>query len=91
MASSHDGGRVSLEVFHGSDRGGVAAIEAAWPQLGHDDRDIRYAARLAIENQQLSLWQGRVFAEADPRRVIYATMALARHGEPTLAEHLTFP
>ena len=80
--------RHSLEVFHGSDRGGVAAIEAAWPQLGHDDRDIRYAARLAIENQQLSLWQGRVFAEADPRRVIYATMALARHGEPTLASRV---
>jgi len=76
--------RHSLERFHGSDKGGRAAIGEAWPHLGHEDRNIRYAARLAIENQDLKLWQDKVFAEENPRTVIYATIALCRHGEESL-------
>lgn len=77
--------RHSLERFHGSDGGGSAAIEEAWAHLAHDDRSIRYAARLAIENQDLALWQDRVFAESNPRAVIHATLALCRHGPRTLS------
>lgn len=77
--------RHSLESFHGSNRGGVAAIETAWPHLAHADRNIRYAARLAIESQDLDLWRERVFAETKPRALIHATIALCRHGEKALS------
>ena len=77
--------RHSLEQFHGSADGGIAAIKQAWPHLSHADRTIRYAARLAIENQELNLWQDRVFAESDARAVIHASIALCRHGEKPLA------
>ena len=80
--------RHSLERFHGSDEGGSKAIEAAWPHLTHDDRNIRYAARLAIENQALSLWQNRVLAEKSPRALIYGAIALARHAEPAVQRPL---
>lgn len=77
--------RHSLEKFHGSKAWGTEAVTTAWPYLGHDDRNIRYAARLAIENQDLDLWQDRVLAETDPRRLIYGIIALARHGKPDLS------
>lgn len=77
--------RHSLEKLHGNNKGGKDAIEAAWPHLAHEDRNIRYAARLAIESQDLALWQDRVLSETEPRRVIYATIALCRHGEPDLS------
>ena len=80
--------RHSLEEFHGSNQGGLKAIEKAWPYLSHADRNLRYAARLAIENQDLSLWQERVFSEQDPRGIIYGAIALARHGEKTLSGRL---
>jgi putative heme-binding domain-containing protein len=77
--------RHSLEAFHGNNRGGTAAIEKAWPYLSHADRNIRYAARLAIENQDIALWQDKAFAESDPRGAIYAAIALCRHGEKSLS------
>jgi putative heme-binding domain-containing protein len=80
--------RRSLEAFHGSNRGGLAAIDAAWPQLSHADREIRYAARLAIENQDLALWQERVFAESAPRAVIQGAIALCRHGGKELSSRV---
>ncbi len=80
--------RHSLEAFHGSRSGGTAAIEAAWPHLSHADRNIRYAARLAIENQDLALWQEKVFTEAEPRAAIYGVIALCRHGAKTLTSRV---
>jgi putative heme-binding domain-containing protein len=77
--------RHSLEEFHGNNRGGEAAIEKAWPQLSHADRSIRYAARLAIENQDLDLWQDKFFSESDPRAIICAAIALCRHGNKSLS------
>lgn len=76
--------RHRLEAFHGSARGGQQAIDAAWPHLAHVDREIRYAARLAIENQDLALWQERAFAATEPRTVIHAAIALCRHGAKDL-------
>ncbi len=80
--------RHSLEAFHGSRSGGAAAIEKAWPYLSHADRDIRYAARLAIENQDIALWQDKVFSESNPRAVICAAIALCRHGEKSLSSRV---
>ena len=80
--------RHSLERYHGSAGGGMEAIDKAWPHLSHSDRNIRYAARLAIENQDLSLWQEKVFSESNPRSIIYSTIALCRHGEKTLTSRV---
>ncbi|MCB9877841.1 MAG: c-type cytochrome [Planctomycetes bacterium] len=76
--------RHRLEALHGRDDGGAAAIDAAWPQLGHADRDIRYAARIAVEWQDVALWRERAFAESDARAAIHAMIALCRCGDPTL-------
>ncbi len=80
--------RHRLEAWHGSDAGGAAAVDEAWPHLAHADREIRYAARLAIENQDLVHWQERVFRETDARAAIHAVVALCRHGAPSLASRV---
>lgn len=80
--------RRSLEKFHGNKLAGEGAIEAAWPELSHDDRSIRYAARLAIESQDPALWKDQVLAETKPRPLIYGAIALARHGNPEIQEAL---
>ena len=68
--------RRSLEKFHG--QSDPAAIEAAWPQLGHPDRFIRTAARIALEHQDPALWQDKALAETDPGRALGALLALMR-------------
>ena len=80
--------RHSLEAFHDRGQSGMPAIELAWPHLSHPDRAIRYAARLAIENQPLSQWQQKVFEESDPRSIIYSAIALSRHGDKSLGNQV---
>lgn len=72
--------RHRLEQFHG--RQDPAAITAAWPYLGDADRAIRYAARTAIEWQDVSLWRERALSEREPRAAIAAIAALARVSAP---------
>ena len=55
--------RRSLEAFHG--HADPKAVDAAWPHLGHPDRFIRYAARVAIEFQDPKDWQDRALAETN--------------------------
>jgi putative heme-binding domain-containing protein len=71
--------RHSLEKLHHNSDAGMTAIKEAWPYLGHDDRSIRYAARLAIEIQDVALWKDLALVEKDPRKLIYAMIALSRH------------
>jgi putative heme-binding domain-containing protein len=86
--------RRRLESFHG--RQDPRAVDEAWPELGSADRAIRYAARVAIEHQDPSLWRERVWTETRNRARIQALLALirSRHGEDTalqsqVLEHLT--
>lgn len=74
--------RRELETFHGmeDDR----AVDAAWPHLNHEDRLIRYAARVAIEHQPVDRWRDRALEASDPRTSIEAVIALARQGSPEL-------
>ncbi len=74
--------RRSLERFHGV--ADAAAIDAAWPHLGHRDRHVRYAARLAVEAQPVSRWSARALDERDPARSAHALLALARFGDSPL-------
>ncbi len=71
--------RRRLEQYHGQPQQG--ALEAAWPNLKHEDRFVRYAARIAVEHQPVSEWQEKALKETDPTILTQATIALARHGK----------
>ncbi len=68
--------RRSLEQYHG--HADPAAVAAAWPHLGSQDRAIRYAARVALEWQPVAKWRERALNETDARTAIAALAALAR-------------
>ncbi|WP_337041685.1 c-type cytochrome [Emticicia sp. 17c] len=78
--------RRQLEAFHGE--ANSAAIPAAWPQLKHPDRFVRYAARLAVEHQPVSEWQEKALAEKDPIIITNVMMALARQGKPEQKDNI---
>ena len=69
--------RRTLEAYHGVQA--PEAVETVWPHLNHPDRFVRYAARLALEHQPLSEWQGQLWQETDPIRQVQGVIALARH------------
>ncbi|MGC1242167.1 MAG: heme-binding protein [Chryseosolibacter sp.] len=75
--------RKKLEAFHGDPQKG--AVDFAWPYLKHEDRFIRYAARIAVEHQPVSQWQSKALNEKDPQILTQAMIALARHGKPAAA------
>ena len=68
--------RRELEAYHGKQD--PNAIRVAWPQLGHGDRFVRWAARTAIEHQPVQTWSDRALAEKDPAIRIEALLALTR-------------
>ncbi len=70
--------RRSLEKYHEPNKD---AIEAAWPNLKHEDRFVRYAARVAVEHQPVSSWQSRALKETDPQTLTQAMIALAHQGK----------
>ncbi len=70
--------RHQLEAYHG--RKHPIAVGVAWPHLNSPDRFIRYAARLAIESQDVALWKDRALSEARTEAGLTALLALARVG-----------
>lgn len=70
--------RRRLEVLHSSSMPG--AIDTAWKYLGHEDRFIRYAARMILEHQPVDRWLKYVSKEDDPLVVSEAAITMARHG-----------
>ena len=58
--------RHKLEAFHG--KADPKAVEAAWPYLGHEDRFIRFAARVALEHQDPKTWQDKRPGRDEPGR-----------------------
>jgi putative heme-binding domain-containing protein len=73
--------RRSLEKYHEPNKN---AVEVAWPNLKHEDRFVRYAARIAVEHQPVTEWQERALKETNPQALTQAMIALARHGKSTL-------
>lgn len=67
--------RRKLETLHRPD---PSAVAAAWPYLSHDDRAIRFAARVAIEHQPVDEWRAKALAETNPRASTLALLALVR-------------
>ena len=77
--------RHSLEELH-SEQSNFDALAPAWLNLNHPDRFVRYAARIAIEHQPVSIWQESALSEPDPIRRIQSMIALARHADSGLQE-----
>lgn len=67
--------RRKLESYHRPD---PKAVAEAWPYLGHEDRALRFAARIAIEHQPPAQWQAKALAEESPRAALHALLALVR-------------
>jgi putative heme-binding domain-containing protein len=65
-------------------------VEAAWPHLGSPDRNLRFAARIALEHQPVASWKDKALSETNPRAALTALMALARSsgGDKTLQKPL---
>ena len=78
--------RRQLEKYHG--KTDPKAVEAAWPSLSSSDRFIRYAARIAIENQPVEQWADRALTEEQPERALIALMALCRQGDASQQQHV---
>ncbi len=74
--------RQSLEKYHAEQS--EEAISLAWQNLDHEDRFIRYAARIALEHQPVEQWTNKLFAEKEPEKIIEASMGLARLGNAKL-------
>ena len=68
-----------LERFHTLED--PMAVDLAWPYLDHEDVFMRYAARLAIENQPVHTWWRKVLEEDNPIRKVQGVVALARQGQ----------
>lgn len=68
--------RRQLEALHLGDH--PNAVEQAWPYLGHPDRSIRFAARIAIEHRPVDEWRQRALDESGTTAKITALLALVR-------------
>ncbi|MGY8768204.1 MAG: c-type cytochrome [Pirellulales bacterium] len=78
--------RHKLESFHGKQD--PAAIATALPHLGSEDRFTRFAARIALEHQDTTLWQDQVLKSAYPQTTITGVLSLARVGDKSLQAKL---
>lgn len=58
----------------------AAALAKAWPLMGHADRWVRFAARIAVEHQPVAGWRARVKAGPNADLALNAAAALARCG-----------
>ncbi|MCE9561491.1 MAG: c-type cytochrome [Planctomycetes bacterium] len=61
---------------------GHEAVDAAWKELDNADRFVRFAARVALEHQDVKLWAEKALAEKDAVKSIHAILALARVSAP---------
>ncbi len=82
LAATNDPGaearakRHALEAFHG--HADPHAVDAAWPALGSPDRFIRYAARIALEFQDVKTWRERALNEPSTQAALESLLALVR-------------
>ncbi|HEX3717391.1 MAG TPA: heme-binding protein [Verrucomicrobiae bacterium] len=72
--------RRDLEAFDG--KSDPRIVDAVWASLSSPDRWIRYAARIALESQDVDWWKDRALSEPDTEGGLTALLALARLGSP---------
>ncbi|MCP4786721.1 MAG: c-type cytochrome [Fuerstiella sp.] len=68
--------RKELESLHVTPKSD--ALNRIWTNLSHDDRHIRFAARIALEHLAPELWTSRALRETQPDAAIGSLLALAR-------------
>jgi len=73
--------RHALERYHVAGADTEAAVAAALPALGHPDRFVRAAARVALEHQPLDRWQSAALATTAPLGRITAAIAVAHQAD----------
>jgi putative heme-binding domain-containing protein len=61
----------------------AAKLPMVMEHMGHEDRAIRSAARIALEHLSVDQWKDKVASLDDPHATITAVVALARTGQPT--------
>ncbi|MEX0716515.1 MAG: c-type cytochrome [Planctomycetaceae bacterium] len=76
--------RRKLEALHQPTGDDPAAVYFLWPYLDHEDRFIRYAARVALEHRDSAEWKDRALKAGDPDTLIQSMVALARQGDKSL-------
>ncbi|OYW71150.1 MAG: hypothetical protein B7Z37_28540 [Verrucomicrobia bacterium 12-59-8] len=54
------------------------AVEMAWPYLASQDRNVRFAARIALEHQPIASWKDKALNESNPRAALTVLMGLIR-------------
>ena len=78
--------RRQLEAMHVTSK--TENLELIWKSMGHEDRAIRYAARVALEHLPLALWQQKVLEEKNPMTLCQGAVALAHQGSKKNAQAL---
>ncbi|MEZ6095958.1 MAG: L-sorbosone dehydrogenase [Pirellulaceae bacterium] len=61
-------------------------VTEALPFLGHEDRFIRFAARVALERMPVETWGEKALAVESAQGKLEAAMAIARCGDDPMAE-----
>ncbi len=74
--------RKNLEKYHTTTS--AEAIPLAWENLDHKDRYIRYAARVALEHQNVDQWFNRFMNEKAAEKIIEASIGLAHQGDASM-------
>jgi len=70
--------RKMLEAFH--QPSGANAVDSALKYLGHSDRFVRYAARVALEHQPFNAWATRMLSGKEINTLIEGAIATAHQG-----------
>jgi len=76
--------RHKIEQNHRRAEDQAKAVAFVLPYLKHEDRSLRYAARIALEHQEPKFWQDQVLAEKDPEALITGVVAVARQADKSL-------
>lgn len=78
--------RRNLEKYHVPKASDSDAAEKIWPYLSHEDRHVRYAARIALEHQPTAVWQELAWNEAHNDAIIESMIALIRKNDPAVSQ-----
>ncbi len=76
--------RHQLEALHRDGPVDSKSKDLILKNLGHEDRHIRYAARVALEHRDPATWQDAVLKLEDPTARINGAIAVARQGDKSL-------
>ncbi|HRH96242.1 MAG TPA: heme-binding protein, partial [Prosthecobacter sp.] len=68
--------RRAIEATYGMQHPKV--VDAVWPGLGSTDRNVRFAARIALEHQPIASWKDKALNESNTRAALTALMGLIR-------------